>query len=472
MEKRVENTQYHETIATMAELVASKKVTSNNVHKSLEFICQRFRFEAGLLYDINQYGQFNLQEKYLLVDLPTVESFVANDIAPRYREHLAHAQLTFANKAQACSPFEEALLTFFQAESVVIFSIVDENWRICGLIVFVNAAITDMTAEQQQTMKTAISILGNYASVRTYQKKLSFARVSLERILDNMGIDIYVNDFSNHDILYVNKSMAAPYGGAEEFVGQKCWAALFPGQQGPCEFCPQLKLIDEHGNPTKVYSWDYQRQFDGSWFRVFSAAFGWADGRLAHVVSSVDITENKRNEELISYMANYDDLTRLPNRRMFLGECERRITNAQEGEKGYILFFDIDGFKAINDNLGHEAGDEFLVKLGQFFSNIPMLKHSIYRNGGDEFVAIFGGVSVNKGDIRTLGRFIHERFKNSWELGSGNVFCNTSIGVACYPEDGLTADALIAKADQAMYHAKKQGGGKLYFAYELLANLD
>lgn len=100
---------------------------------------------------------------------------------------------------------------------------------------------------------------------------------------------------------------------------------------------------------------------------MFSAAFRWVDGRLAHVVSSADITDNKRNEALVEYLANYDSLTNLPNRRMLVKECERRIDKTQEGGEGYLLFFDIDGFKKINDTFGHEAGDEFLVQLGQFF---------------------------------------------------------------------------------------------------------
>lgn len=90
-------------------------------------------------------------------------------------------------------------------------------------------------------------------------------------------------------------------------------------------------------------------------------------------------------------MANYDVLTGLPNRRMLIEECKNRIDNAKEDEQGYVIFFDIDGFKVINDNYGHDAGDEFLIKLGEFFSSIPLLKNSVYRNGGDEFVAVIGG---------------------------------------------------------------------------------
>lgn len=311
-------------------------------------------------------------------------------------------------------------------------------------------------------------MLGRYIGVRVYQNKISFAKNSLESILDNTGIDIYVNDFHTHKVLWVNKSMAAPYGGPSAFLGKVCWQVLFPGQDGPCEFCPQKNLLDEDGNPSKVYIWDYQRPFDGSWFRVFSAAFRWVDGRLAHVVSSADITDNKRNEELIEYLANFDSLTGLPNRRKLINDCTILIDHIQNRGNGYLLFFDLDGFKAINDNYGHDSGDEFLIQLGEFFLGIPMLKNRMYRHGGDEFVALING-SVMKDNIRSLVNFIHERFKKPWPLKKGNVFCNTSVGVACYPEDGNTSEELIRKADHAMYEIKKKGGAGICFYEEIEA---
>ena len=76
--------------------------------------------------------------------------------------------------------------------------------------------------------------------------------------------------------------------------GEKMLGGPLLGQDGGGEFCPKRHLIDENGHPTKVYSWDYQRPFDKCWFRVFSAAFAWVDGQMAHVITSVDIDHQKR----------------------------------------------------------------------------------------------------------------------------------------------------------------------------------
>lgn len=454
-------------ILKLSNILANKRIDTQAIQSALKLICDKFQFDIGAIYEIDQYNVFNLKEYYTQQELEVFSNFALENIPMEHQEQLAAEDLVCIERSPANNSFETDLLDLFRVNAATLTSIVDENNRISAFIVFSTLSHkNNLSSFDLELLKVLLSMLDKYIGIRVYQNKLSFARVSLESILDNTGIDIYVNDFYTHDILYVNKSMAAPYGGIDKFVNGKCWQVLFIGQQGPCEFCPQQHIIDEDGNPTKVYTWDYQRPFDGSWFRVFSAAFRWSDGRLAHVVSSADITDNKRNEELIQYLANYDSLTNLPNRRMLVAECERRINNAQAGEKGYILFFDIDGFKKINDEFGHDAGDEFLIKLGEFFSAIPMLKNSIYRNGGDEFVAVLDGI-ITEDNIRSLASFIHERFHKPWYLTKGTASCNVSIGVACYPEDGRTANELLQRADQAMYKVKKTGGANISFAKEL-----
>lgn len=462
-------TDLNETLlAALADMFASKKVNSESIGRYLKLICDEFYFDCGFVYEIDQNNVFCLKEHCVSHDTPFHKDFSIESISPDMQAYLTKEPLLYIRRESAKAPHEIELLDFFFAASLAVVAVVDDSADACGFLVFAGSgAEKKLPGSQLRLLSILLNMLERNIGARTYHNKLCFAQDAFESILDNTGIDIYVNDFYTHEILYVNKSMAAPYGGKKQFMGTECWKTLFPGQSGPCEFCPQHNLIDEEGNPTRVYSWDYQRPFDGSWFRVFSSAFRWVDGRLAHVVSSADITENKRNEALIHYMANYDPLTDLPNRRMLVSECERRINHANPGKKGYVLFFDIDGFKAINDNYGHDAGDEFLIQLGKFFTSIPMLKGAIYRNGGDEFVAVIGD-DVTEANIRSLSAFIHERFKKPWTLKHGIVYCNTSIGVACYPEDGTSAETLVNKADQAMYQVKKAGGAGICFGYELL----
>lgn len=454
-------------IIEFAKMFAIKQVDSAILESALEKVCREFSFDCGAIYQIDQFGQINLKEHYSMCATEFQATFHLEEIGREYLAELNKDALVYIEKGEEVSECETKFLRILKAESMLVSSAAEGDLSIEEFTIFYNIQKKAMLHEGQREVLSALMImLGRFASGRLQSSKIEFVKHSLESILDNTGIDIYVNDFYTHEILYVNKSMAAPYGGVEQFMGNKCWQILFPGQNGPCEFCPQKKIVDENGNPTKLYTWDYQRAFDGLWFRVFSAAFRWIDGRTAHVVSSADITDNKRNEEIIQYMANYDSLTNLPNRRMLVADCGQRIGQAKEGQKGYVLFFDLDGFKKINDTLGHDAGDEFLVEIGKFFAEIPLLKNSIYRNGGDEFVAIIDG-DITEVSVRNLIRFIQLRFEKPWHIKSGAVFAGVSVGVSCFPENGVTVEELLNKADKAMYVAKKNGGGGFYFARDM-----
>lgn len=446
-------------IVKLAKILANEQPGSITQQKILSLICEGFAFDCAFLYE----SYFNKNNLRLIGSVASSQLKNAPEIfSPEFCEDFTQKTVRYCDEQLDSNPEHIQWMTLFGAPFMVVSFLADENNHIYSLIALCCTAqkepLDDFTREN---LETALSMMFKDATIGLYKSRLQFSQTALESILDNTGIDIYVNDFYTNEILYVNESMAKPYGGKKVFSGRKCWEVLFPGQTEPCEFCPQNELLDENGSRPKVYTWDYQRVFDGSWFRVFSAVFRWADGRLAHVVSSADITDNKNNEEIIRYMANYDVLTNLPNRRMLVTDCEKRI-NKEIGELEFLLFFDIDGFKNINDSFGHNAGDEFLVELGKFFTGIPLLKNSIYRNGGDEFVAMLGkGITADH--VFALSRFIHSRFEKSWELTNAMVKCGISIGVSHYPEDGLTAEELLRKADQAMYRVKKSGGGGLQF---------
>lgn len=456
----------HISIMKLMKLLTGSKVDSKTIQQAIRLICEEFSLSGCFVYEPDVSGKLRLEETFSYEETIESRAFLIDNATVQQQAELREEALVQIIRKEDNLPFEALLLEFYKGNSVVLSAVRDEHGMVNGIIVLVKQT-GSVPEEELPIVETYLAILGNHLLIRMYQRQLEQSKLTLDSVLDNTGIDIYVNDFYSHDILYVNESMAAPYGGKAAFFGRKCWQVLFPGQDGPCEFCPQKKLIDEQGEPTNVYSWDYQRAFDGSWFRVFSASFRWVDGRMAHIVSSANITDNKRNEALIENLANYDQLTKLPNRRMLIRECENRINHATALEQGYLLFFDIDNFKYINDTFGHDAGDDFLVQLGEFFTQIPMLKDSIYRNGGDEFVAIIGGETITKDHIRNLASFIHERFKKPWVLKQGTVYSNTSIGVACYPEDGVTADELLQKADMAMYQVKRAGGKGICFGYEM-----
>ena len=346
--------------------------------------------------------------------------------------------------------------------SLASFPVFDVD-RLIGAVGIASSRGTVLDDRETTLARIALSLAGAEIRAGHDRRRKRYFRDSLERAIDSTGVDIYVVDFYTHAILYMNRSMAAPYGTPEELLGKKCYTVLYQDQIGECDFCPKKMLIDDSGNPTKVYSWDYQRPFDGSWFRVFSAAFNWEEGKLAHVITSTNITENKKNEFLVERMAMYDALTGIPNRRSFERDFERMIDDAlRAGKTGFILFLDLDNFKHINDAFGHEKGDELLISVAAYLDSFSNKRQQVYRYGGDEFILLLE--DIERDTVGELVDLFLYRFAESWELGGLDYFCTASIGVASFPADGVTFDVLLNAADKAMYEAKRQGKSMAVYA--------
>lgn len=448
-----------DAIKTLTALLMDEKINSSVIKAALSLICESFSFQTGAVYETDDI-QYFYRKEFCGTAADCLPAQIPYKITEIKKE--VKASVYFIKKEDYHPTSKMHLLNIFRTDYMLIVPL--NQCEIQGFLIFTgNQAAIELSASEQRDLFIMTGLISRYIIARIDDNKLGLMKKTYESIMDSTGIDIYVNDFYTHEILYVNKSMAKPYGGKQVFEGRKCWEVLFPGRTGPCEFCPQKHILGEDGKPSSVYTWDYQRAFDGSWFRVFSSAFYWTDGRLAHVVSSADITDNKQKEELIEFMANYDELTALPNHRKLLQDGNAVIHCMKEQEQLFVLFFDIDGFKAINDTFGHDAGDAFLVELSKFFKRVPMLKDCVYRYGGDEFVAVLHGRGLTRMNIDNLSRFIHNRFEKQWVLEQGNVKCDVSIGVACYGVDADTMKELLYIADMAMYEAKKQGQGNVCY---------
>lgn len=447
----------------------------------LKDLCDSFGFGCGFVYVGTHHNNFHLQASHKVSSTFRLEtSFnLANEIGENMIQELSKSSsVMFIDAEYAKSDLEKSIRKLFDAKSMILVPTIGKDKKLIALVGLIDRRtkektefVVDRRATEHQLeddfifARSIINILSNYIKMEIYRQQAESAQVSLEGTLDNMGIDVYVNDFETHEMLYMNRSMAAPYGKAEDLVGNPCWQVLYDDKTGECDFCPQKNLIDEEGNPSKVYSWDYKRPFDGSWFRVFSAAFRWVDGRMAHIVSSVDITENKRNEELIRQFAEFDLLTGLPNRYNLTQFIDENISKEENNHSEYyILFFDLDGFKAVNDTMGHKAGDELLRQISKSLQDNPLTSDRTYRYGGDEFIVVVD--KDTPGTIDEVISSIRKIFSTPWQLDEGLATVGASIGISHYPYDDLKTGELIRKADQAMYHSKQGGKGKTFYYNE------
>ncbi|MBY0573010.1 MAG: EAL domain-containing protein [Undibacterium sp.] len=188
-----------------------------------------------------------------------------------------------------------------------------------------------------------------------------------------------------------------------------------------------------------------------------------ADGKVTHFLSvQEDISDKKRTEERIQYLAHYDVLTGLPNR--VLLEERAHISLAAAKRKSIpltLMFFDLDHFKNINDSLGHSIGDNLLAELANRLLATLREGDTISRLGGDEFILVLPGVDelgaehVAEKLLRTLSQ--------SYQFGQYDLNVSASIGIAIFPQDGEDLETLLRNADTAMYRAKKDGRNQFRF---------
>jgi diguanylate cyclase (GGDEF)-like protein/PAS domain S-box-containing protein len=175
------------------------------------------------------------------------------------------------------------------------------------------------------------------------------------------------------------------------------------------------------------------------------------------VVSLADVTERRSFQQQLEHQALHDALTGLPNRRLFMERLQHALELARRhAQRIAVTFVDLDGFKAINDSLGHEVGDRLLAEIARRLASVLRGSDLVARLGGDEFCAILHGVADPDAARVVATRMLHA-ITPALELHGKTLQVTASIGVAIYPEHGTEASALLRQADHAMYAIKSAG---------------
>lgn len=201
----------------------------------------------------------------------------------------------------------------------------------------------------------------------------------------------------------------------------------------------------------------YRINGEPMWLQI-KAAIDHSDQQSPELIGAIqDITQQKKADQIIEFQANYDQLTRLPNRALFLDRLRLALLQAQRSNKRIaVLFFDLDNFKSVNDNLGHDAGDELLIESGQRIKACMRTTDTVARHSGDEFVAMLTDVG-SAAVVSRIADDIVAAMRQPFLLDGRSVHCSLSVGIAFSPDDGSDVDTLVIKADQAMYEVKKSG---------------
>jgi diguanylate cyclase (GGDEF)-like protein/PAS domain S-box-containing protein len=181
-------------------------------------------------------------------------------------------------------------------------------------------------------------------------------------------------------------------------------------------------------------------------------------GKIVHYLALFsDITQSKNQQQTLEMMAHYDVLTQLPNRTLFADRFKLAIAHSKRNDSLLaVVFLDLDNFKPVNDNYGHEVGDQLLVEIAHRIKKNIREEDTASRMGGDEFVLLLNDIQSKQHGEELVSR-IHKAISEPYQVGDTTISISASSGITLFPLDNSDADTLLRHADQSMYQAKLAG---------------
>ena len=266
------------------------------------------------------------------------------------------------------------------------------------------------------------------------------------------------------NIMLANPAMHALSGYTpEELVGQN--VDLFLPEHLRARHAESMRTHFTTPHPRAMGLMDLNlMRRDGQMLPVDISLGHWEDEGTPYAITYIrDLTERKQFENSLRHQATHDDLTGLPNRWLFrlqLGQALARA--ARSGLHVAVLFIDLDYFKTINDSFGHSTGDMLLVQAGARMRSVLREHDTLARQGGDEFAVLLADLTSPDEAIGVANKLL-TTLQTAYSLKDQDVYSGASVGVAFYPDDAPTSEALLRYADMAMYQAKANGRGAYAF---------
>ncbi|MFF3636973.1 putative bifunctional diguanylate cyclase/phosphodiesterase [Streptomyces sp. NPDC002250] len=313
-------------------------------------------------------------------------------------------------------------------------------------------------------MRQGIMLLDNITLTQELAQKENHFRSLVQG-----SSDVIMIAAPNGILRYVSPAAAGVYGRpAEDLVGTEL-AALIHSEDLGCVVHEVRRFLAASplDEPTTRIECRF-RSGDGGWLNVESTVNRHHGGLI---FNSRDVTERVRLQAQLQHNAEHDPLTDLPNRALFTRRVQQALSGRRATDRGAalrgtaVLFIDLDGFKAVNDTIGHQAGDELLVQAARRLQDAVRQGDTASRLGGDEFAALIAGdgtrdPAARERNILELADRLRTTLSQPYCIDGNDVRVNASIGVA-FAEPGLGAGELLRNADLAMYRAKSAGKGRV-----------
>ncbi|AVH56325.1 MULTISPECIES: putative bifunctional diguanylate cyclase/phosphodiesterase [Streptomyces] len=376
----------------------------------------------------------------------------------------SHSNHSSHSRYQATRPIAGSLtaLTPYLAAAVCTLGILYNvlNGRNVDRVVLITAGLVVLALVVRQ----GIMLLDNITLTQELAQKENHFRSLVQG-----SSDVIMIAAPNGILRYVSPAAAGVYGrDADELVGSELASLIHPEDLGCVVHEVRRFLAASHvEEPTTRIECRF-RSGDGGWLNVESTVNRHQGGLI---FNSRDVTERVRLQAQLQHNAEHDPLTDLPNRALFTRRVQQALSGRRSSDRGAalrgtaVLFIDLDGFKAVNDTIGHQAGDELLVQAARRLQDSVRQGDTAARLGGDEFAALIVGDgtrdrTAREHHILELADRLRIRLSQPYVIDGNDVRVAASIGVA-FAEPGLGAGELQRNADLAMYRAKAAGKGRV-----------
>jgi diguanylate cyclase (GGDEF)-like protein len=276
----------------------------------------------------------------------------------------------------------------------------------------------------------------------------------LNLVVDNPDLYISIYDISSQEMLFVNTTLAKELSSNKDKIlgkHKKCNQVLRNIIHGSCDNCPRKSILRREGSLLNVcHNWESENKKTKKWFFVRNSVINWIDGREVLIETATDITRQKRYELQLQMIASKDMMTDTYNR-----DWGARIINGliqHSTEVHSLTFIDLDCLKHVNDYYGHDSGDFFIIKTVEVIKSCIRKDDSLSRWGGDEFILITHGGETA---AQTVIKRIKNKLKKYNALKERPFELEFSYGIVeICPDNQLTFDELITRADTKMYENK------------------
>jgi diguanylate cyclase (GGDEF)-like protein/PAS domain S-box-containing protein len=314
-----------------------------------------------------------------------------------------------------------------------------------------------------------IAVVQDITARKQMENSLRGSELRLRGILQRLPVGVCLVQPDGH-MAFRNERFVQICGYTEADVptGNDWWPAVYPDAQyrerARAEWtAARAKAIEGDGS---IASREYTIQCKDGQQRIVEIAGVMVEG--GHLFTLVDLSQRKADEEEIRYLAFYDPLTRLPNRRLLLDRLQQALAaSARHRRSGALLLLDLDNFKTLNETQGHERGDLLLLQVAQRLRGCVLEDDTVARQGGDEFVVVLEDLGDNPEEVAArseeIGQKILAALREPYQLDGEAHHSSLSMGITVFSGMRETVDELLRRADLAMYQAKAAGRDTLRF---------